>query len=766
MVGLMQEICGICKESMKAGGRRAMLTAECSHRFHFHCIASSSIHRGNLSCPTCQSTWTNFPFQAPPHSTPAIFADDEPLPALDPTPPLQQLDGITLKAMPEVPALSRSENSDSFPVLVSIRAPSLSEASDKPGLRAPLDLVAVLDVSDSMTGHKIELLKQAVGFVVDNLGPSDHSGREETMQAVSSLKAVGVTNIIAGLKTAVQVLEGRRQKNPVACIMLLSDGHDTESPNCIQSLHSLPPCIRRNLSEDNPTSVSKPESKSEPEPVPVHTFGFGFDHDATALHAVAEGSGGTFNFIQSIEVIQDAFAQCIGGLLSVVAQVVVIRFRTGSSGVHIQSIPSGRYRNMMITEEGERQQGVIFVEDVYAEEEKQFLVYVSVPKENQNPTTLLVDVECSNKKPISNETMVCETQKVEIRRPQTEVLTEADRKVFVEVDRERNRMSVTDGIARAQAMAERGDLDQARTLLREVRAQLSASASAKAGDALCNWLEGELRDMQEMMVSRADYEFGGRAYMLSGMSSHLLQRASMQAPHSRRSNRFDAGVHNSSCRSGFGASSYGPSMYSPDGPWFSPNAFSYMGPNYSPTRPNYIYLSHSLTYTPTCPSNCPGFPGSSPTRRVNYSLSSPHYDSPTTPANYSPTSPGYSPTSPVYSPKSPAYSPSSPNYSPTSPGYSPKSPGYSPESPAYSPSSPGYSPTSPSYCPKGHGFPSPPDAADAPATAISEATAAQAPAPKWVGYQTSFMRQMVAKSQKLRQSAKQNDAQATADAGN
>ncbi|CAD6243284.1 unnamed protein product [Miscanthus lutarioriparius] len=38
---------------------------------------------------------------------------------------------------------------------------------------APLDLVTVLDVSGSMTGAKLALLKQAVGFVIDNLRPQD-----------------------------------------------------------------------------------------------------------------------------------------------------------------------------------------------------------------------------------------------------------------------------------------------------------------------------------------------------------------------------------------------------------------------------------------------------------------------------------------------------------------------------------------------------------------------------------------------------------------
>eukprot|EP01080_Neovahlkampfia_damariscottae_P004653 gene4653-8226_t len=127
--------------------------------------------------------------------------------------------------------------------------------------------------------------------------------------------------------------------------------------------------------------------------------------------------------------------------------------------------------------------------------------------------------------------------------------------------------------------------------------------------------------------------------------------------------------------------------------------------NYSPSSPGYtspMYspgpTSPSGSYSPSSPGYSPTSPGYSPTS-PGYSPTSPGY-SPTSPS-YSPTSPSYSPTSPSYSPTSPSYSPTSPSYSPTSPSYSPTSPSYSPTSPSYSPTSPSYSPTSPSYSNKG-----------------------------------------------------------------
>lgn len=53
----------------------------------------------------------------------------------------------------------------------------------------------------------------------------------------------------------------------------------------------------------------------------VFTFGYGGDHDADLLHAVAEAGNGLFYYIDNSESIPESFCDCLGGLLSVAAQV-------------------------------------------------------------------------------------------------------------------------------------------------------------------------------------------------------------------------------------------------------------------------------------------------------------------------------------------------------------------------------------------------------------------------------------------------------------
>ena len=167
-----------------------------------------------------------------------------------------------------------------------------------------------------------------------------------------------------------------------------------------------------------------------------------------------------------------------------------------------------------------------------------------------------------------------------------------------------------------------------------------------------------------------------------------------------------------------GDESGGLSTYAPGLGGFSPYSGG-MSPGYAPTSPFSSGFSPASPgyagYSPTSPAGySPTSPGQGLTSPA-YEMTSPRYGgSPASPA-YTPTSPTYSPTSPAYgggnkvSPTSPSYSPTSPSYSPTSPSYSPTSPQYSPTSPApqpgsatspqYSPTSPQYSPTSPAYSP-------------------------------------------------------------------
>ncbi|KAL0401646.1 UNVERIFIED_CONTAM: E3 ubiquitin-protein ligase WAV3 [Sesamum latifolium] len=582
----LQKTCAICLGSVETGQGQAIFTAECSHSFHFACIGNSVTH-GNYLCPICRARWNDLPLVMPhfnPNANnssidhelfhdswnlhfpalqrqppvrrgpviepePLLFSDDEPLPAVTANVSPSALQNVSIKAVPERPAVAASESIPRFAVLVGLRAPSLSEDA-RQMQRAPIDLVTVLDVSGSMHGSKLTLLKRAVNFVVDNLGPLDRlsvvsfstharrifplrrmteHGRDDAKRAVNSLLASGSTNIVEGLKKGVQVIEERHHHNPVASIIFLSDGRDTcnhgyQLPTFAnerrppQYLHLLPACICPGNRET--------QDQDQREIFPVHAFGFGSDHDPLTMHAISDLSAGTFSFIESYEMVQDAFASCIGGLLSVVTQELRLMVRSASHGVEIKSIPSGRYASE-ISDQGS--QGTINIGDLYADEEKEFLINISVPilmnaegEESERKTSLL-DITCSYRDVVSKEMVQIEGDLVEIRRPESP--SPPDLVVNLEVDRQRNRLNAAESIAEAQRMADTGNLSGAQSLLSNRRSALLASPSGQAGDGLCMWLEAEMKETEQRMGSRHRYEREGRAYALSSMSAHGYQRA-------------------------------------------------------------------------------------------------------------------------------------------------------------------------------------------------------------------------------------------------
>ncbi|KAK9061556.1 hypothetical protein SSX86_018738 [Deinandra increscens subsp. villosa] len=561
-----KQMCAICLTAMKATDGHAIFTAECSHSFHFHCITSNVKH-GNRVCPVCRAKWKEIPLECSGSSRlksstnsgswmilqgmqhqqmqsnrnspllfqatePSIFDDDELVSQKVEETCTGDSDsnGVEMKTYPEISAVARSACFDNFGILINLKAPVTKGDLNS---RAPLDLVTLLDISGSMTGTKIALLKQAMGFVVQNLGPLDRlsviafsssacrlfplrrmteTGKQESLQMINSLVANGGTNIAEALKKGAKVMTERKFKNAVSSVILLSDGQDTYT--------SISPQRPGSKSDYQSLLPSSMQFKKDETSIPIHTFGFGMDHDASAMHSISEHSGGMFSFIEAENVIQDAFAQCIGGLLSVVVQELRVEVECVHPVLRIGSIKAGSYKVGM-DENG--RSGFIDVGDLYAEEERDFLVAIDIPAVESDNEMSLVKFRVIHKDP-RKKTMVTVggNEDVKISRPES---TLGKQIVSIEVDRQRNRLRAASAIAEARAAAERGNLTAATSLLEDCRKKLSESVSAHRGDRLCIGLIAELREMKERMASRRVYESSGRAYVLSGLSSHSWQRA-------------------------------------------------------------------------------------------------------------------------------------------------------------------------------------------------------------------------------------------------
>jgi hypothetical protein len=335
------------------------------------------------------------------------------------------------------------------------------------------------------------------------------AGKASAKLAVGELVTISSTNILKGLGMAAKVLDGRRYKNAVASVILLSDGQDTCNYRSFnygaEMSHDY--LVPRSLAGSNRST-------------PIHTFGFGTDHDAKAMHAVAEVTGGTYSFIENQAVVQDAFAQCIGGLLSVAVQEAWITVACPHPDVRIRAIKSGRYESRVLAY---GRGASVDVGELYADEERRFLLFVDVPSvAADEDVTHLISVSCTYKDSATGKSTEVAGEDGVVRRP-AEVTSQEDQKLSMEVQVERFRLDAAEDIAAARAAAERGDHAEAARILD--RRQEAARSGDLVGDARCAAVVFELAELSGRVATRREYEQTGRSSVLAGLSSHAQQRA-------------------------------------------------------------------------------------------------------------------------------------------------------------------------------------------------------------------------------------------------
>lgn len=191
----------------------------------------------------------------------------------------------------------------------------------------------------------------------------------------------------------------RSTGQPVRSVFLFTDGHPTKGvsePKAIvdimkSMLTQLPTVIEDNLDQignepmdddfpyppdDVVDDGSTPRVQAAPVAVPpavtVHTFGFGQDADALLLNTIAEAGSGSYYFIGDPEDIPAAFADALGGILSVAAQNIVLRI-TPVNRARIKQLRSGLQSSI------EGNAHVVRMPDIYAEESKDLVVTFELP---------------------------------------------------------------------------------------------------------------------------------------------------------------------------------------------------------------------------------------------------------------------------------------------------------------------------------------------------------------------------------------------------
>lgn len=238
--------------------------------------------------------------------------------------------------------------------------------------RVPLNISLVVDRSGSMQGDKLNYVKKAVDFVIDNLNSNDYlsivqydnevdvvsasasvSNKSDLHRKVSAIQARGMTNLSGGMLEGYTQVKNTQQSGFVNRTLLLSDGLANQGITDPQKLQQIA------------------QKKFREQGIALSTFGVGADFNESLMTQLSEFGGANYYFIEKPDQIPQIFAQELEGLLSVVAQNTKLSLQF--SNRHFRPTKVYGYPANI----GRSDISVSF-NDVFAEEEKAILVAFEV----------------------------------------------------------------------------------------------------------------------------------------------------------------------------------------------------------------------------------------------------------------------------------------------------------------------------------------------------------------------------------------------------
>ncbi|WP_299460630.1 VWA domain-containing protein [uncultured Microscilla sp.] len=245
--------------------------------------------------------------------------------------------------------------------------------------RIPLNISLVVDRSGSMSGDKLNYVKKAVDFVIDNLKSDDVlsivqyddeidvvassakvTNKKALHEKVKGIQARNMTNLSGGMMEGYAQVKSSQSNGYVNRVLLLSDGLANAGITAPEQLQQIA------------------QKKFREAGIALSTFGVGSDFNEVLMTNLSEYGGANYYFIDMPDKIPQIFAQELEGLLSVVAQNTTLELTFPQNYlkcVQVYGFPANINQDKVS----------VNFNDVVAEEEKAVLIKFEVTRTPDEP---------------------------------------------------------------------------------------------------------------------------------------------------------------------------------------------------------------------------------------------------------------------------------------------------------------------------------------------------------------------------------------------
>ncbi|KAK2679774.1 von Willebrand factor, type A [Fusarium oxysporum f. sp. vasinfectum] len=203
------------------------------------------------------------------------------------------------------------------------RSPAMAKS-----VHVPIDVVVVVPISSSMQGVKINLVRDALKFMVNTLGERDRMGLVTFGSGGGGVPIVGMTtkawpgwsniltsikpvgqkshraDVVEGANVAMDLLMQRKYNNPIASIMLISDASTSDAD-----------------------SVDFVVSRAEAAKITIHSFGLGMTHKPDTMIELSTRTKASYTYVKDWMMLRECLAGCLGSMQTLSHQNVKLKLK-------------------------------------------------------------------------------------------------------------------------------------------------------------------------------------------------------------------------------------------------------------------------------------------------------------------------------------------------------------------------------------------------------------------------------------------------------